>query len=71
MMNNTFFKERMIFCHQWIFAQYTAGLVNDQSHKSCSNTKIKKVHRHMIRDQACQIPSGKNPASDQTAKLQT
>src|SRR6476646_4711366 len=52
-MNNTFFKERMISCLQRIFCQYIASLVNDQSHESCSNTKIKEVHGHMIRYQAC------------------
>ena len=40
-MNNTFFKERMIPCQQRELAQHPARLLNDQSHKSCRNSKIK------------------------------
>ncbi len=52
MMNNTLFKERMVFCQQREFRQYISGLINDQSDKARRKTDIKKVHRNMIRYQA-------------------
>jgi len=50
-MNNTLFKERMVFRYQWEFRQNITGLVNDQSNETCRKTDIKKIHRHMIRHQ--------------------
>lgn len=51
-MNNTFFKERMIFCYQRILGQYVASLENNQSYEACRDAKIKDIHRNMIRHQA-------------------
>ena len=49
MVNNTFFHERMIFCHQRIFAQYPAGHQHDNSNKSESHPEIKKFSSNMFR----------------------
>ena len=43
----------MIFCIYRKTRQHVSGLVDDQSHESCSNSNIKEVQGHMIRKQTC------------------
>ena len=48
-MYNTFFYKRMVFGQQRELAQHPGGLPHDQPDKAQCDTKIKEVHRYMVR----------------------
>src|ERR1700753_3525726 len=48
MVDNTFFKERMVFCQHGELAEYPCGLPHNQPYKAKCDTKIEEVQRYMV-----------------------
>src|ERR1700761_6801664 len=48
MVDNTFFQKRMILGQYRKFAENPSRLPHDQSDKSCRDTEVEEVHRHVI-----------------------